>query len=209
MLFIINLLRRNKIFAERKCYSIAACSLSHLKKVKIKISGRDNFLSVGKNCRLQNCEIRIKGQGNRIVIEDDVVFKSGKIYLIGGVGQVIHLGKGTTVEGAYFLSDEDASIRVGEDCMLATDILVRTGDKHSIIDQISGERLNFSEDVILGNHVWVGRSVHILKGSVVSSNSIVGARALVNKKFQEENVVIAGMPGKIVRRGVNWLRELI
>lgn len=209
MRFLSNILRKNRVLAKRKHYSIAKSSMPQLKKVRIKISGENNFLSIGENCRLQNCEIRLKGSDNKIFIEDDVVFKSGKIYLIGGSGQIIRLGKGTTVEDAYFLSDEDASIYVGEDCMLAADVLVRTGDKHSIVDQLSGKRINLSEDVVLGNHVWIGRSAQILKGSLVSSNSVVGARTLVTKKFQEENVVIAGVPGKIVRREVNWLRDLI
>lgn len=209
MFSLISLIRKNRVQAKRESFHIAACSFSRLKNMKIKISGHDNFLKVGKNCKLQNCEIRVRGKENTIIIEDDVVFKSGKIYLIGGEKQKIVIGKGTTVEGAYFLVDENASIYVGEDCMLATDILIRTGDKHSIIDSVTGERLNYSEDVVLGKHVWVGRSAHILKGSVVSDNSIVGARTLVNKKFEDENIIIAGAPGKVVRRGVSWLRELI
>jgi len=45
---------------------------------------------------------------------------------------------------------------------------------------------------------------HIFKGAKVSDNSIVGANSVINKKFVEENVVIAGNPAKIIKRGVNW-----
>lgn len=208
-MFFLNLLRKNKFYTKRSLFYIAKCTERRLKKVTIKISGENNTLRIGKNCRIQNCEIRLKGRNNTILIGDHVVFKSGKIYLVGGEGQEITIGNGTTVEGAYLLSDENASITIDEDCMLATDILIRTGDKHSIVDLQSGERINYANDITIGKHVWLGRSVHVLKGTVLPDNTVVGARSLVNKKFIEQNTIIAGAPARIVKQGVNWLRELI
>lgn len=209
MNIFLRLINKNKILAPKKAFSIADSTVGSLKKVTIKIDGDESFLQIGENCRVQNCEIRIKGKNNRIIIDDNVVFKSGKIYLIGGENQEINIGKNTTVEGAYLLTDENASIYIADDCMLATDIIIRTGDKHSIIDKSSGRRLNYSEDIVIGKHVWLGRSVHVLKGSTLPANTIVGARSLVNKKFIEENTVIAGSPAKVVKHDINWLRELI
>jgi len=38
---------------------------------------------------------------------------------------------------------ENSKVLIGEDCMLANDIDIRTGDSHSVIDMETGERLNF------------------------------------------------------------------
>lgn len=208
-MFFLNLLRKNKFYTKRSLFYIAKCTERRLKKVTIKISGENNTLRIGKNCRIQNCEIRLKGRNNTILIGDHVVFKSGKIYLAGGEGQEITIGNGTTVEGAYLLSDENASITIGEDCMLATDILIRTGDKHSIVELETGKRVNYSESIMLGKHVWLGRSVQLLKGASLPDNTIVGAGSLVNKKFTDNYTVVAGVPSKVVKHNVNWLRELI
>lgn len=64
MLFFRNLIRKNRFFAAKNSYEIASCTALQFKKVKVKISGCSNFLRVGSNCRLQNCEIRIKGKNN-------------------------------------------------------------------------------------------------------------------------------------------------
>ena len=44
----------------------------------------------------------------------------------------------------------------------------------------------------------------INKGVLISSNSIVGNGAIVTNQFTEMNVVLAGVPARIVKRGVNW-----
>ena len=46
--------------------------------------------------------------------------------------------------------------------------------------------------------------VKILKNTKISDNSIIGAGAIVNKKFEEKNVIIAGVPAGIIKRNINW-----
>ena len=45
---------------------------------------------------------------------------------------------------------------VGEDCIFATGIWVRTSAMHAIADLDTGEQLNEQTDVVLEPHVWVG-----------------------------------------------------
>jgi acetyltransferase-like isoleucine patch superfamily enzyme len=111
------------------------------------------------------------------------------------------------VQGAYLLVDEAASIDIGKDCMLSTEIIIRTGDKHSILDMHTGERINPARDVCIGDRVWIGRCVQILKGTVLHPETVVGACSVVSKAFAEGNCVVAGVPAKIVKRGIRWDRE--
>lgn len=48
-----------------------------------------------------------------------------------------------------------------------------------------------------------------LKDSGVGNDCVIGARALLNKKFIESNVVLVGIPAKIVKRKINWLVETL
>lgn len=180
-----------------------------MKKVTIKLGGRNNRLIIGDGVEISHCEIRIDGENNLVEIGARTRFSSGKIYLRHTSGQHIRIGVDTTVEGAYLLIDEAASIDIGNDCMLSTDILIRTGDKHSIIDVESGKRINLSRDVCIADRVWIGRDVQILKGTVLHQETVVGACSLVSKAFDEGNCVVAGVPAKIVKRGVRWDRQLI
>ena len=175
----------------------------------IKLRGRNNRLVIGNNVRLSGCEIRLSGNDNLIEIGDNVRFSSGKIYLVRTSGQHIRIGADTTVEGAYLLVDEQASIDIGRDCMLSTDIIIRTGDKHSILDISTGERINRSRSVSIGDRVWIGRDVVVLKGTVLHPETVVATRSLVSRAFDEGNCVIAGVPAQIVKRGTCWDRRML
>ena len=47
------------------------------------------------------------------------------------------------------------------------------------------------------------------KNVKIADNSIVGWGSIVTKEFNEPNVIIAGIPAKIVKRGINWDRRCI
>lgn len=180
-----------------------------MKKVTIKLSGHNNRIVFGEGATFSNCEIRIDGEDNLIEVGPRVRFNSGKIYLRKTRGQHIRIGADTTVEGAYLLVDEAASIDIGNDCMFSTDILIRTGDKHSIVDMHTGERINPSRSVRIADRVWIGRGVQILKGTVLQQESVVGAGSLVSRAFEEGNCVVAGVPARIIKKGICWDRKML
>ena len=76
------------------------------------------------------------------------------------------------------------------------------------ISQRKKELLNPDSDIEIGNHVWVGQDVTILKNTKIGNNCVIGAGSLVNKNFIENNVVIAGNPAKIVKYDINWDRAI-
>ena len=81
-------------------------------------------------------------------------------------------------------------------------------DAHTITD-LEGKVLNYAESIEIGRHVWVGKDVKIDKNVRICDHSIVGWGSIVTKRFDEPNVIIAGTPAKIVKRGVNWDRKSI
>lgn len=208
-IFFWNLVYGNKLNINKDNCKMSYSVRKKIKKSKIKIKGDSNYLEVGDGAEIKNCEIRISGRNNKIVIGENVYVRSGKIYLLDADNQTITIGSNTTIEGAYFLVDENSSIIVGRDCMLSTDIILRTGDKHSILDSSTNKRINFSKNIIIGDRVWIGRSVQILKGSEINNDSIVGTNSLVTKAFSETNCILAGVPARIVKRSILWKRELV
>lgn len=81
-------------------------------------------------------------------------------------------------------------------------------DGHSILDTNTGEVLNEPKGAItIGNHVWIAQGVRITKNARIHDNSIIGGGAVAYKDYEESNVVIAGNPGKIVRRNITWDRR--
>ena len=69
--------------------------------------------------------------------------------------------------------------------------------------------INFAKSIEIGKHVWIGKDSKIGKNVKIADNSIVGWGSIVTKEFNEPNVIIAGIPAKIVKRGINWDRRCI
>ena len=88
-------------------------------------------------------------------------------------------------------------------------IEIRTGDSHSIIDKKDNIRINHAKSITINNHVWIGAHSSILKGTCINNNSIVATRSVVTKVFNEENIIIGGIPAKQIKNNINWLKERI
>lgn len=56
--------------------------------------------------------------------------------------------------------------------------------------------VNVSEGVVCGGEIYLGAGAKLLTGVHLADNTIVGANAVVTKKFEEANIVIAGIPAK-------------
>lgn len=105
---------------------------------------------------------------------------------------------------------EGTKITIGEDCLFSGNIMFRTGDSHSILDQNSGKRINPSEDITIGDHVWIGNSVKILKGVKIGDHSIVGIGAILSSGDYHSHCIIGGIGhGKILKTGIDWTPQRI
>ena len=176
-------------------------------RIKFSIFGCDNYIFIAEGAVVKYVEIYIRGSGNRIYIDNNVVFKTGLI-LIEGSDNNLMIGAETTIEQAEFhITEKNCSITIGHDCMLSKNIIFRNGDSHAIFDKESGIRLNKPGSISIGDHVWIGQDVLLLKNSSIPSGSVIGAKSLVTKAFNDECSILAGNPAKIVRSNILWIRE--
>jgi acetyltransferase-like isoleucine patch superfamily enzyme len=176
--------------------------------VIIDVNGNGNEIIIDENCRLTNMLIYIRGNCAKIRIGSNVSFNRGSEIWVEDDNCVLDIGSFSTFEKVHLaITENNSKLIIGKDCMFATDIDVRTGDSHSIIDKISGKRLNFASSVIIGNHVWVGAAVSILKGVTICDNCIIGTRSVVTKSLGVPHSTYAGIPAKSVKQNVNWNRE--
>jgi serine O-acetyltransferase len=50
----------------------------------------------------------------------------------------------------------------------------------------------------LGDNVYIGPGAKIFGNIYIPNNTAIGANAVVNKSFEEENTIIAGIPAKVI-----------
>lgn len=196
---------KSKIKGSNNCVKY---NKSVLKKTQISINGNNCRVSIGNNSRIINSRIFILGENQKVNIGYNCKIKNSTLW-IEDEKCTINIGDNTTIEGAHIaVTEPESQISLGEDCMLSGNIDIRNGDSHSIIDIASNERINYAEDIIIGNHVWIGNNVQILKGVRIGEDSIIGTRTVVTKDIKP-NTIVVGTPAKVVREGVTWNRERI
>ena len=191
---------------------IAGISVRHIHgfmwRCTFDVRGGGSFVGIGKGTLLFKCHFEIRGSDNSLEIGEECGF--GKvIFSLRDSKSLISIGART--EGGHdtsFIAMEGANVIVGEDCLFSYRVEVRNTDSHSILNE-EGKRTNQARDVLIGKHVWVGQDVLILKGSKIPSNSIVGAKSIVNREFEEDGSLIVGAPSNVIRFHQNWNKERI
>lgn len=94
-------------------------------------------------------------------------------------------------------------VEIGKDFLCAWNIFISDSDWH----QISGQ--NHQADVVIGNHVWIANSNNILKGSIIGNNCIVASNSKIINKGFPDNVLIGGIPPKILKMNIEWKRDIL
>lgn len=112
----------------------------------------------------------------------------------------INIGKFTTIGKNVYINHACSFLDLGT-ISIGDDVLI--GPKVNIITE--GHPLNPSERkaltakaVVIKRNAWIGAGATILPGVTVGENAVVTAGAVVNKDVPD-NVVVAGVPAKIVK----------
>lgn len=81
-------------------------------------------------------------------------------------------------------------------------------DKNSCIAGIGSQfwthGAGMQEGIFIGENCYIGSAVRFKPGTSIGDNSIVGLGSVVTKKFNSKNVIIAGLPAKIIRENYDW-----
>mgnify|MGYP005849693721 CR=1 FL=1 len=91
-----------------------------------------------------------------------------------------------------------AMITVGDNCMLAPHVLISSATHPlNAKRRISGDE--YTRPIVIKDNVWIGASATINPGVTIGNNVVVGAGAVVTKDVPDD-VVVAGVPAKIIRK---------
>lgn len=180
---------------------------ARLTNVEVDIVGDDNRIVIPNGCTLINVKFRLRGRGHRIEFGPDCRVTRGGVFWFEDENGLLQVGRGTTmVEVHIAVTEPGSKVIIGEECMFANDIDIRTGDSHAILDAKTGERVNPARNVMIGDHVWIAAHAIILKGVMIGSDSIVAAGAVVTRSCGK-GIIMAGNPAVIVKEGITWRRE--
>ncbi len=127
----------------------------------------------------------------------------GKFLMIDGPVYIKALNKSKIVIGENCFFNHNCcitsmnSINIGNDCMFANNVTIIDHD-HSIFDNKISKNEYVTDKITIGDNVWCGANVVILKGVKIGNNSIIAAGAIVNNNIPD-NEIWGGIPAKKIK----------
>lgn len=109
-------------------------------------------------------------------------------------GKNIHIGKNVFINACCHFQDH-GGVTLGDGCQIGHNVVFATLN-HGMAPEDRGT--TYPAPIRLGKNVWVGSNATILQGVSIGDNSIVAAGAVVTRDVPE-NVIVAGVPAKIIK----------
>lgn len=160
-----------------------------------------NSYQAGKNFKM-DINGGMIGDKDKIIIGNNVSLSG---WLISDGGKII-IGDNTIINKNTIVRSMNL-VKIGKYCDIASDCAIqdhnsrsldyRERRKYMLTGKFDEEVLN--SPVIIGDDVWIGRRVTILKGVKVEDKAILATNAVVTKDVPSSSVV-AGNPAKIVKK---------
>ena len=113
----------------------------------------------------------------------------------------IEIGKNSSMNRNSFISCYN-KIKIGDNVTAGWNVNIRDSDGHYMIK--NGIKQKLDAPVSIGNHIWICSCSDILKGVLISDDSVVAYRSLVVGSFDEKNVLIGGSPARVIQHNINW-----
>ena len=93
---------------------------------------------------------------------------------------------------------ENSKIVLGDNLLMGPGVCLFSGN-HSMI---KGQPMTFQErkeaSIVIGDDVWLGAHSIITAGTHIANGVIVAAGAVVTRSITQEDVIVAGIPAKII-----------
>ena len=170
--------------------------------------------AIGRGVQIRNpAQIEI---GNKILVDDYAVLDVRGDQASITLGDLVSIGRFTTVTAKFGRVSLAAGANVGSYCRIATQSKVEIGESVLVAaycyigpgnHQQGNEEtplikraMEIKGGVKIGAHAWIGTRATILDGVTIGERAIVGAHSLVVEDVPA-GATVAGTPARIIKNG--------
>jgi acetyltransferase-like isoleucine patch superfamily enzyme len=177
-----------------------------LDSVRVTFTGRNNRMTVASPAKFG--ALKVDFNCDNAVLEcgphpEGPAFSGG--LRLGQDSQILIGRNVTSTSGVTLSATEGTTVRIGDDVMFASSNQVRADDGHPIFDVRTGDRVNVSRDITIGNHVWLAGGAVVLGGVSIGDGTVIGYGSVVTRDVPN-NCIAVGAPAAVVRRDTAWER---
>jgi len=153
-----------------------------------------------------DCPIRCDGAG-RVNLNGLVSLGYRKAPILGN-GEILLQARTSESEitiGSKTITSNNVSvvacnrISIGKSCQIGDLVSIYDCDFHEINPETRNQSAGISLPVVIGNNVWLGSRVMVLKGVEIGDNSVIAAGSIVTSSIPERSLA-AGIPAKVIRK---------
>lgn len=161
------------------------------------------YFSVGKNCILEDDVYINCLSNNGIKLANNVTISKGARLVGTGVirnkGVGISIGSNSAIGSNSFIGGQ-GNVEIGSDVIIGPDVKIYS-ENHNMQSLEKPIRLQGENRVAvkIGNNCWIGSSSIILEGVEIANGTVIAAGAIVTKSIEAENMLVAGIPAKILK----------
>jgi carbonic anhydrase/acetyltransferase-like protein (isoleucine patch superfamily) len=169
--------------------------------------GVDNVFATGF-LSAQPLPSRLRFEGNRnIVFFGPRSRLAGMDIVITGDDNLVYFGA-LSSSGTFHvpLRGDGQSILIGDHCMFSHGTVFGQMDPVALYSTVNGAPLDTDRNILVGDHVWIGRDVTLKAGTVVEPDTVIGQSARLDGVYPGA-VILAGAPARVLKTDVTWGRS--
>jgi len=160
------------------------------------IRGRSENIIIGNDFACSGQLILNNRESGKIVIGNNVFFDKS-VELCAARDATVEIGNKVTICPRFILN-AGADVSIGKSTVIAANCNINASERQRAIgmEMINQEYLH--APISIGNDVWFGVGVSVLKGVKIGDGVIIGSNAVVSSDI-EENSIAVGVPAKTVK----------
>lgn len=144
--------------------------------------------------------IKIKSNFNFIIDKKSRILIGNKVRIRSHISLKAEQGGKIIIGDGVFINDNCTinaldTIKIGNNVLIGHNFLALDHDH----DYKKDIRNFIKKEITIGNNVWIGANVTILKGVKIGNNSVIAANTIVNKDI-EDNVIVYNEIKRITKK---------
>jgi acetyltransferase-like isoleucine patch superfamily enzyme len=159
-------------------------------------------LTCGRNCifeegvKINALSVNGINCGNNVTIAKDSILNCTGV--ISNKGSGIQIGDNSAIGAQSFLGGQ-GGIKIGSDVIMGPQVKIFSENHNfSQIDIVIRKQGENRKGVSIGDNCWIGAGTIILDGVSIGRGCVIAAGSVLTRSVPE-NVIVAGVPAKILK----------